>query len=40
MFSAVLAKRASENNPIRVGIIGTGKFGAGLSGTTFPDGGC
>ena len=30
MFSALLAKRASENNPIRVGIIGTGKFGAGL----------
>ena len=30
MFSALLAKRAAENNPIRVGIIGTGKFGAGL----------
>ena len=30
MFSALLAKRASEDNPIRVGIIGTGKFGAGL----------
>ena len=30
MFSISLAKRASENNPIRVGIIGTGKFGAGL----------
>ena len=30
MFSALLAKRASENNPIRVAIIGTGKFGAGL----------
>ena len=30
MFSSLLAKRASENNPIRVGIIGTGKFGAGL----------
>jgi predicted homoserine dehydrogenase-like protein len=30
MFSALLAKRVSENNPIRVGIIGTGKFGAGL----------
>ena len=30
MFSELLAKRASENNPIRVGIIGTGKFGAGL----------
>ena len=30
MFSTSLAKRASENNPIRVGIIGTGKFGAGL----------
>ena len=30
MFSTLLAKRASENNPIRVGIIGTGKFGAGL----------
>ena len=30
MFSELLAKRASENNPIRVGIIGAGKFGAGL----------
>ena len=30
MFSKLLAQRASENNPIRVGIIGTGKFGAGL----------
>ena len=30
MFSALLAKRASENNPVRVGIIGTGKFGTGL----------
>ena len=30
MFSALLAKRAAENDPIRVGIIGTGKFGAGL----------
>ena len=30
MFSELLAKRAAENNPIRVGIIGAGKFGAGL----------
>ena len=30
MFSTQLAKRAAENNPIRVGIIGAGKFGAGL----------
>ena len=30
MFSRQLAERAAENNPIRVGIIGAGKFGAGL----------
>lgn len=30
MISQMLAKRAAEGNPIRVGIIGTGKFGAGL----------
>ncbi|MDE0016657.1 MAG: flagellar biosynthesis protein FlgA, partial [Candidatus Poribacteria bacterium] len=30
MFSRRLAERAAENNPIRVGIIGAGKFGAGL----------
>ena len=30
MFSALLAQRAAEDNPIRVGIIGAGKFGAGL----------
>ena len=30
MFSTQLAKRAVEHNPIRVGIIGAGKFGAGL----------
>jgi predicted homoserine dehydrogenase-like protein len=30
MFSSLLAKRAAENNPIRVGIIGAGKFGGGL----------
>ncbi|HIO45754.1 TPA: flagellar biosynthesis protein FlgA, partial [Candidatus Poribacteria bacterium] len=30
MFSELLAKRAAENNPIRVGIIGAGKFGGGL----------
>ena len=30
MFSRQLAQRAAENNPIRVGIIGAGKFGAGL----------
>ncbi len=27
---SLLAQRAAENRPIRVGIIGTGKFGAGL----------
>ncbi len=30
MFSLALARRAAENKPIRVGIIGAGKFGAGL----------
>jgi predicted homoserine dehydrogenase-like protein len=30
MFSSLLAQRAEENKPIRVGIIGTGKFGGGL----------
>ena len=30
MFNRQLAERAAENNPIRVGIIGAGKFGAGL----------
>lgn len=30
MLSQLLAQRAAESNPIRVGIIGTGKFGAGL----------
>ena len=30
MFSTQLAQRAAEDNPIRVGIIGAGKFGAGL----------
>ena len=30
MFSTQLVQRAAENNPIRVGIIGAGKFGAGL----------
>ena len=30
MISQLLAQRAAEANPIRVGIIGTGKFGAGL----------
>ena len=30
MFHSILAQRAAENNPIRVGIIGTGKFGGGL----------
>ena len=30
MFSRQLAERAAKNNPIRVGIIGAGKFGAGL----------
>ena len=31
MFSQVLAQRHAENNPIRVGIIGAGKFGAGMA---------
>ena len=30
MLSAELAKREEEGNPIRVGIIGAGKFGSGL----------
>ena len=30
MYSTLLAQRAAEGRPIRVGIIGTGKFGAGL----------
>ena len=30
MISQLLAQRAAEANPIRVGIIGTGKFGASL----------
>ncbi len=30
MFSAQLAQRAAQNNPVRVGIIGAGKFGGGL----------
>ena len=30
MLSTQLAQRAAENNPIRVGVIGSGKFGAGL----------
>ena len=30
MFSSLLAQREADGNPIRVGIIGTGKFGAGL----------
>lgn len=30
MYSTLLAQRAAENRPIRVGIIGTGKFGGGL----------
>lgn len=30
MISQLLAQRAAESNPIRVGVIGTGKFGAGL----------
>ncbi len=30
MISQLLARRAANANPIRVGIIGTGKFGAGL----------
>ena len=30
MFSSLLAQRAAENKPIKVGIIGAGKFGGGL----------
>ena len=30
MFQSLLAQRAAEDNPVRVGIIGAGKFGAGL----------
>lgn len=30
MFSSLLAQRAAANKPIRVGIIGAGKFGSGL----------
>lgn len=30
MYSTMLAQRVAENRPIRVGIIGTGKFGAGV----------
>lgn len=30
MYTALLAQRAAENRPIRVGIIGTGKFGGGV----------
>lgn len=30
MFSHLLAQRQVDNRPIRVGVIGTGKFGAGL----------
>ena len=30
MFSSLLAQRAAENKPIKIGIIGTGKFGGGL----------
>ena len=31
MISQLLAKRHEEGKPIRVGIIGTGKFGGGLA---------
>jgi len=30
MFNSLLAQRAAENKPIKVGIIGAGKFGGGL----------
>ncbi|MFT5090331.1 MAG: putative homoserine dehydrogenase-like protein, partial [Planctomycetota bacterium] len=30
MLSALLEEREKENRPVRVGIIGTGKFGGGL----------
>jgi predicted homoserine dehydrogenase-like protein len=30
MYSALLAQRAAEERPIRVGLIGTGKFGSGV----------
>ena len=35
MISQLLAQRAADANPIRVGIIGTGKFGAGLVAQIF-----
>jgi predicted homoserine dehydrogenase-like protein len=31
MYSQLLAQRAAENRPIRVGLIGTGKFGGGVA---------
>ena len=30
MYSALLARRAAENKPIRVGVVGAGKFGGGV----------
>ena len=30
MYRKLLEQRAAENDPIRVGIIGAGKFGAGV----------
>ena len=30
MFNALLEKSAKEGHPIRVGIVGSGKFGSGL----------
>ncbi|MFC1717504.1 hypothetical protein ACFL6S_27840 [Candidatus Poribacteria bacterium] len=30
MFSSLLSQRAAENKPIKVGVIGAGKFGGGL----------
>ncbi len=30
MYTEILAQRAAENRPVRVGIVGAGKFGSGL----------
>ena len=30
MYSEILAQRAAENRPVRVGIVGAGKFGSGF----------
>ena len=37
MLSALLAERERQGKPIRVGIIGAGKFGGGLVAQNRPD---